>query len=130
MLHKFYYSGKSRRNNDMFSSPTHDHILILPFSGQQIRDLIKSRYDLLDLRGFMRCLYLERPENSNRYWKVVVAIWKNGFSYDIDDEPIQIVRITTDDFGEVVVDRFTGKYVEQLPMSAFYNFLSTGYSSF
>ena len=114
----------------MFSSPTHDNILILPFSGQRIRNLIKSRYDLLDLRGFMRCLYLERPENSNRYWNVVVAVWKNSFSYEMDDEPIHIVRITTDDFREVVVDRFTGKYVEQLSMSVFYNFLSTGCSSF
>ena len=61
---------------------------------------------------------------------IVVAVWKNSFSYEMDDEPIHIVRITTDDFREVVVDRFTGKYVEQLSMSVFYNFLSTGCSSF
>lgn len=42
MMHKWYISGKSRRYNDQFESPTVDGILTFPFAVTNIRKILKD----------------------------------------------------------------------------------------
>lgn len=123
MLQKYYYNGKTPRYNDTFITPTGDEI-VWPRTVEKIRDMITSYRDELDIYGFVRCLYLEKPDNSNRYWKVVVAVWSNADDYGMGFEPNKVLRINTDNLYQPVCDKYTGEYTQNLPISAFYKFLN------
>ena len=130
MLIKYYYDGKSRRYNDMFYSPTNCSTYTIPYVKEDIRRILDEYRIELNLSGFKQVLYLEKPENTNRYWKAVIAIWDSGDSYMMDFEPERVVRVTFDNFSSLVKDRFTNEYVEELPLKVYYKFLESGYSSF
>ena len=133
MLTKYYYDGKSNRYNDMFYSPQTGIRYTIPYAIENIRELCENHYDEYNIdigSYFKRCLYLEKPENSNRFWKVVIGLWCSEDNYTIGCEPDRVIKITTDNFDDFVADKFTGEYVEELPMKCFYQFLNTGYRTF
>lgn len=106
MMHKWYISGKSRRYNDQFESPTVDGILTFPFAVTNIRKILK------DYNGYKRVLYIEKPNNSNSLYMIVFTL--NGKPY----------RLKTRDLTEV-----EGK-LEKLPNSTLTKFNKSGYRSF
>lgn len=129
MLHKYYYDGKSRRNNDKFFSPT-DSTYTIPYARESIRRVLEHYSRKLNLSRFRRILYLEKPDNTNRYWKAVIAIWNCGDPNITDFDPERVIRVTFDDFSDLVKDKFTQQYVADLPISVFHRFLKTGYYCF
>ena len=122
MLQKYYYNGKTQRYNDTFITLT-GNCIVWPRTVETIRNMITFYRDKLDIYGFVRCLYLEKPDNSNRYWKVVVAVWDNADGYSMDFEPNEILRINTDNLYHPVRDKYTDEYTHSLPISIFYKFL-------
>lgn len=133
MMIKFYYYGKSNRYNDMFYPLDEKcgiaHVTI-PYAAKSIRDIVSSKEDELGLYGFKRCLYLERSENTRRYWKIVMGIWNSEDEFCLGDDPERVVRFTVDDFDYMVKDKFTGEYIEELPLKVYYRFLDTGERTF
>ena len=125
MLHKYYYYKKSNRYNDQFTSPTDSDSAILtwPHAVEQIREMIGNHRDELNIHGFVRCLYLEKPENSSRFWKVVVAVWSNEFEYDQGVDPNEVLRINTEYLYEPVRDKYSDEYTQSLPLSVYNRFV-------
>ena len=120
MLHKYYLSGISNRFNLKFCSNTSDEgIWTLPDLRYNLKDLLNnSGINELDkvLYGFKQYLYLEKSDNTNRYWKVIIGIWNNKYDYESNNHPKRIIRITTDNFEYLVKDKYTNRYFDELPI--------------
>ena len=124
MLHKYYYCGKSRNYNETFESITDDEIVTWPYAAEHIRQMIEAFREKLEIYGYVRCLYLEKPANSNRYWKVVVAVWSSADEYSIGVDPNEVLRINTDNLDEPVRGKYTDEYTQSLPLSVYHKFVS------
>ena len=114
----------------MFFSPTKGNTFTIPYAMEEIRRVVSTHKEELNLSGFKQVLYLEKPENSNRYWKVIIAIWPKQIFFDEGLPPSGIARITLDNFETIVKDKYTGKYVEWLSRNVYEEFLMSGYRSF
>ena len=133
MLHKYYYSGRSRRNNMQFSSDTADDgvwtMTLMSFWHLLSNSDFDEELDIA-LKGYKQCLYLEKSENTKRFWKIVIAVWRSKRDCDYGFDPDRVVRVTTDDFCELVPDKHTGMYYEELPMTVFNKFVSSDHRMF
>ena len=137
MLHKYFLSGVSNNYNLKFWSDTaNDGEWTIRESS--FKELL-SEYDInadiddalgIVLDGYKQCLYLEKSENTRRFWKIVIAVWHSKYDCDCGFEPDRIIRVTTDDFEELVADKYTGKYYNELPMSVWYKFDSSDHRMF
>lgn len=122
MLHKYYLEGISNNFNLKFTSNTAgDGCWTIPDVSHKLRDVIDAamqhnRELAYALDGYKQCLYLEKSENTNKYWNVVIGIWNNKRECDMELCPRRIVRITTREFRELVEDRYSGKLYQVLPL--------------
>ena len=127
MLHKYYVEGVSNRFNLKFYSPTADDgIWTMPNIRFNLRDAIfDAMEDDVDLRfalsGYKQYLYLEKSENTKRYWNVAIGIWDSKSDFDSGFDPVRIVRVTTDDFTELVRDKYNDEFYQYLPLSVWYD---------
>ena len=134
MLHKYYYCGTSRRGNMQFCSDTaNDGVWTMQLMSFW-HLLSDSDFDDVELKialeGYKQCLYLEKSENTKRFWKIVIAVWHSKRDCDYGFDPDRVVRVTTEDFCRLVPDKRTGMYWEDLSMKVFSRFTHSGHRMF
>ena len=123
MLHRYYLEGISNHFNMKFSSETaKEGVWTIPDIQYHLREAISEAiacdnelYAVLD--GYKQYLYLEKSENTKRFWKVVIGVWHSKRDCDWGCEPDRVIRITTDDFRELVKDKYTGQLYQELNRS-------------
>ena len=155
MLRKYYYKGKSTRHNDKFYTleeyDRHDRYgrhgkcvhyekhtkfdgqdkyweVTVPFACENIRKLVSKFENKYNIVGYKRCLYLEKPDNTNRYWNIVIAIWYDNKAYYRGEYPERVVRLCTDTFYKLVPHQ-NGKdvYVKEMnPFKTYRDFARVG----
>ena len=116
MLHKYYYIGYSNNYNLKFECPTNGEVWTLKHIKDKLRSLIENEELEEVLRGYKQFLYFEKSDNTNRYWKVVIGVWRNKSDFDSDLDPLRVIRITTDNFREIVRDKYTNNLYDEIPI--------------
>ena len=123
VVHKYYVEGAYNRFNlSFYSSTSREGILHLPEICCSLREAISAavyedeEFECI-MKGYKQYLYLEKSEDTKRYWKVIVGIWLNKEEFDKCMPPIRVVRLSTDSFCELLRHKETGKYYEELPLS-------------
>ena len=71
----------------MFESITDDEFVSWPNDAKHTRQMVQDFRDELDVSGYVKCSYLEKPERTNRYWNVVIAVWNNENEYIKNSAP-------------------------------------------
>ena len=125
MLHKYYVCGVSNRFNLQFYSETaEDGGWTIPDIRYNLREAISEAMDCDDelfavLNGYKQYLYLEKSENTRRFWKVIIGVWHSKRDCEDGFDPDRVIRVTTKDFRELVRDKYTGQLYQELPVSVY-----------
>ena len=123
MLHKYYICGVSNRFNLKFCSETADDgVWTMPDIRYALREAISEAMEsdvelYAVLSGYKQYLYLEKSENTSRFWKVVIGVWHSKWDCDNGFDPDRVIRVTTNYLRELVRDKYTGELYQELPMS-------------
>lgn len=134
MLLTYYCTEITRDNDYKFKSQSEGtgEVIVTSKSLDRIKAMLHkyshehSKEDGMQLNGFINYIYLQRPEHSHRYWKVVIGVWRSKKDFILSKDPERILRITTDGFNTMIKDKYAQSYIEKLPDKTYDDFLKTG----